>query len=99
MYRHQPLTEAVKETSKHALRQTAHSLSPHPIPEPFMLSTQWKSKHTRKIFPDKCEIQPGKKEKICRMRFTNAPKENKTLQSANAASPTSKPAFHLRRQP
>lgn len=87
MYWHQPLTTAVKQTSKHALNQTAHSLFPHPIPEPFMLSTQWKSKHTRKIFPCKCENHTGKK-KNTQFKIHHAPKENNTLWSACAAGLT-----------
>lgn len=74
MHWHQPLTKAVKQTSKHTLRQSAHSLFPHPIPETFMLSAQWKSKHTRKMFPCKCEIHTGKR-KTRRSRFAVHPKK------------------------
>lgn len=96
VYWHQPLTNAVKKTSKHALRQTAYSLFPHPIPEPFMLSTQWKSKHARMIFPCKCEIHTGKR-KICSGRFTICPKKT-TLCKVPVPPARQPPAFQLRCQ-
>ena len=96
MYWHQPLTKAVKQTSKHALKQTAHSLFPHPIPAPFILSTQWKSKHTRKIFPCKCEIHTGKRERSS-LRFAVRPKKTRLYKVL--APPAQQPrGFQLCRQ-
>lgn len=93
MHWHQPLTKAVMQTSKHALKKTAHSLFPHPIPAPFILSTQWKSKHTRKIFPCKCEIHTGKRESSS-LRFTVLPR--KTTFSKVPVPPVWQPhAFQL----
>lgn len=81
--RHQPLTEAVKQTPKHA----AHPPCSHIPSQSPLCCPQWKSKHTRKVPPCKCEIHTGRR-KICNWRFITRPKKTIRCEVLALPAPT-----------
>lgn len=93
--RHQPLTEAVKQTPKHA----AHPPCSHIPSQSPLCCPQWKSKHTRKVPPCKCEIHTGRR-KICNWRFITRPKKTIRCKVLALPAPTTSclsitlPALH-----